>query len=431
MRQIAAPASASGVTDHGALSGLGDDDHAQYLLADGSRNISGPIIGDDATFVDLTSSGKFSSKGINDNATSTGITINSSQVVTVANSIVSGSAGSYLTISNLRVPGFARKNVIINGGMAIWQRGTAQTALSTQYLADRWGKHQFQNSMITRQSFVQSGAHPGDSQYVMRASGDGSGTTRCNVGQGIELSDTVRFRGKTVTFSGYVRCSAATMSTATGNLSAIVGYSNSSNNGPFTSTNYTADGTTSNLFTPGSFPTTWTKFSTTLTISSTAQNIAVIVQFDNSSTLLASDWYELSNLQLEVGTVATEFEYRPIGEEFALCQRYFEKSFNLETTPASGFISPYRSATATNATFVELAVDFKVKKRGTPSVVFYAGADAGATDKWAFFNGAWVAATLVTPVRPNQTEFTVSLAATTTAAFSHVVSGHWTADAEL
>lgn len=33
---------ASGV-DHGGLSGLGDDDHTQYLLEDGSRNLSGDL----------------------------------------------------------------------------------------------------------------------------------------------------------------------------------------------------------------------------------------------------------------------------------------------------------------------------------------------------------------------------------------------------
>jgi hypothetical protein len=31
----------AGVTDHGALTGLSDDDHTQYLLADGSRNLAG------------------------------------------------------------------------------------------------------------------------------------------------------------------------------------------------------------------------------------------------------------------------------------------------------------------------------------------------------------------------------------------------------
>lgn len=34
---------ASGVTDHGALTGLSDDDHTQYLLADGTRSVSGDL----------------------------------------------------------------------------------------------------------------------------------------------------------------------------------------------------------------------------------------------------------------------------------------------------------------------------------------------------------------------------------------------------
>ncbi|RLC74630.1 MAG: hypothetical protein DRJ03_31620 [Chloroflexi bacterium] len=33
-----------GVTDHGELTGLGDDDHTQYLLADGSRFVSGSLL---------------------------------------------------------------------------------------------------------------------------------------------------------------------------------------------------------------------------------------------------------------------------------------------------------------------------------------------------------------------------------------------------
>ena len=33
--------SSGGVTDHGALTGLSDDDHIQYLLANGTRSLSG------------------------------------------------------------------------------------------------------------------------------------------------------------------------------------------------------------------------------------------------------------------------------------------------------------------------------------------------------------------------------------------------------
>lgn len=34
-----------GVTDHGALTGLGDDDHAQYILVDGSRGFTSTVSG--------------------------------------------------------------------------------------------------------------------------------------------------------------------------------------------------------------------------------------------------------------------------------------------------------------------------------------------------------------------------------------------------
>jgi hypothetical protein len=39
----ALPPAGGGVTDHGALTGLGDDDHPQYLLANGTRALSGNL----------------------------------------------------------------------------------------------------------------------------------------------------------------------------------------------------------------------------------------------------------------------------------------------------------------------------------------------------------------------------------------------------
>jgi len=42
--------------------------------------------------------------------------------------------------------------------------------------------------------------------------------------------------------------------------------------------------------------------------------------FDNAS----NEWY-LAGVQLELGSVATDFEHRSVGQELALCQRYFYK----------------------------------------------------------------------------------------------------------
>ncbi len=42
----------------------------------------------------------------------------------------------------------------------------------------------------------------------------------------------------------------------------------------------------------------------------------------NNYAMSSGDWIEFSNVQLELGSVATEFEHRSYGEELALCQRY-------------------------------------------------------------------------------------------------------------
>lgn len=48
-----------------------------------------------------------------------------------------------------------------------------------------------------------------------------------------------------------------------------------------------------------------------------------------------SNEFYITGVQLEEGTVATPFEHRPISVELGLCQRYYEKSFNLSTAPAN------------------------------------------------------------------------------------------------
>lgn len=49
LRFYAVGGGGGGVTDHGALTGLSDDDHAQYVLANGSRAFTGVVVGVDPT----------------------------------------------------------------------------------------------------------------------------------------------------------------------------------------------------------------------------------------------------------------------------------------------------------------------------------------------------------------------------------------------
>lgn len=49
---------------------------------------------------------------------------------------------------------------------------------------------------------------------------------------------------------------------------------------------------------------------------------------------LNATWY-ITGVQLEKGSTATSFDYRPYGTELALCQRYYQKSYAIESPPGS------------------------------------------------------------------------------------------------
>ena len=83
-------------------------------------------------------------------------------------------------------------------------------------------------------------------------------------------------------------------------------------------------------------------------------------QFGRAST---STWYttddatlEITGVQLEVGSVATDFEFRSFGQELTLCERYFEISRGGITT------------TGVSSGFIGNNVTFSVKKRATPTI---------------------------------------------------------------
>ena len=67
--------------------------------------------------------------------------------------------------------------------------------------------------------------------------------------------------------------------------------------------------------------------------------------------------FHITGVQLEVGSVATDFEHRSYGEELALCQRYFEIAEGEWYGPVYGTDSTMR-----------ISVEFKVTKRADPTL---------------------------------------------------------------
>ena len=104
--------------------------------------------------------------------------------------------------------------------------------------------------------------------------------------------------------------------------------------------------------------------------------------------------FQLTGLQLELGTVATPFEHRTFAEELLRCQHYFSKSGLYATSP--GQTSDGRTVT----TSIDMAVSlmrtpyiyFPVNMRTAPTVTLLqeGAVQTGSSGDWAWFeNGSW------------------------------------------
>jgi hypothetical protein len=90
----------------------------------------------------------------------------------------------------------------------------------------------------------------------------------------------------------------------------------------------------------------------------------------------------IGNVQLEKGPIATPFERRSFSHEVILCQRYFEKTFDLSVAPAQNVGSFNGAITGTGAaanTAFGAQWWFKANKFASPSVVTYTPNAATAT----------------------------------------------------
>jgi len=108
-------------------------------------------------------------------------------------------------------------------------------------------------------------------------------------------------------------------------------------------------------------------FGTDYTASSVNLNQWAAYSLSTQTPDYTSTWYttndatfEITGVQLEVGSVATDFEHRSFGQELALCQRYFQSILKLNKY---GFMVTYRSSGR-----AEGAIRLPVPMRTTPSL---------------------------------------------------------------
>ena len=279
-----------------------------------------------------------------------------------------------------------RKNLIINGAMNVAQRGTSSAGLgadATTYLLDRWafgtggtagrltmsqdsdGPAGFANSLKIDCTTADTSIAVGEQSYLIYKF----------EGQDLQQLKKGTSSAESMTLSFYVKGNAAATYTA-----EFYDADNARQNGqtfnvttswnrvtltyaPDTTGAYTDDNTigvyvvfwihagsnhTSGTFTSNS----WAGDVTANRVS--ASNTSF---FDSTSRTL-----NITGVQLEVGSVATDFEHRSYGEELALCQRYCHVFQNGSTEAHLGVGAQY------NVTAVNIALHLPNSLRVSPTV---------------------------------------------------------------
>ncbi len=300
------------------------------------------------------------------------------------------------------------KNRIINGDMRIDQRNAGASvtpaASSIVYTLDRWLAYQSLSSRFSIQRNANSVTPPaGFTNYlgVTSLTGTAPASTDINVLvhriEGFNTADLAfgTSSASAVTLSFWVR------SSLTGSFGASL--KNNANNRSY-AFNYVISASNTweqkTITVPGETTGTWL----------TDNNIGIALTFDlgSGSTYrgTANSWstsdlfaptgstnlvgtngatFYITGVQLEKGSTATSFDYRPYGTELALCQRYYEL---LEQT---GTVNdrPFGIGGAYNASgqvWGQACVFFKVIKRASPTVTFTGASTFGQHSPGAFRN---------------------------------------------
>ena len=342
------------------------------------------------------------------------------------------------------VPVTAFKNRIINGSMMIDQRnaGASVTPTATVYGLDRWrmsapaaSKYSFQQnagSVTPPAGFTNYLGITSLSAYSITAT---DAFLAFQLIEGFNVADFAwgTANAATITLSFWVR------SSLTGTFGGALGNVNATRSYPFTYTISSANTWEYKTITiAGDTTGTW---NTTNSV-----GLALYLGFGVGSTYsgTAGAWvgaerysatgatsvvgtngatFYITGVQLEKGSTATSFDYRPYGTELALCQRYFLSTFPIGTAPAQNVVGGNYVFSTTISNYI-IGYTFPVQMRASPTITTFNPYAANASFRVP--NSSTDVA--VTPINATSVGISYFLATLTAPSGLH---GNLTASAEL
>ena len=236
------------------------------------------------------------------------------------------------------------KNRIINGAMGIWQRGTSFNLTGGYtYIVDRWANN-YQTALYAQSSDVPTTSGLRYSVDVTTTAGNYN-----VIQQRIESYNCQDLVGQTITVSVWIKAISGTINY----MSANLGYPSAQDNWN------TSVAFSGSLLGTGIPSTSWTQYTATFTNLPAGVANGLSLTFNPTTTGACEIRY--TGVQLEKGSTATSFDYRPYGTELSLCQRYYQ------------IVTDYRSASlyaSSSGIFRSGTVQFGINMRAAPTVSF-------------------------------------------------------------
>jgi len=306
--------------------------------------------------------------------------------------IAPGAVENYMSAQS---SSFGFRNRLINGNFVVWQRGTSgsMTTSPTYVSADRWGVDQASTAGST---FSQSTTVPTGFLYSGKVQRNSSSTTTNNIvlAQALETLNSYDLAGQSVTVSFWAKAGGSfSASSNTLNYNFFYGQGTDQSLANMRSNSWTNQTNSGGTFT---LTTSWVRYSYTVSVPATTTQVGLQFYFTPTGTAGADDSFYITGVQLERSSTASAFEYRDIGRELQMCQRYYETGF---TWSGGRYSDGYAILNAT----------FKVTKR-TSASMSYSGWNNTINPNGSTTDGA--------------TFYTF-------AGTSTVASGNWQAGAEL
>ena len=236
-----------------------------------------------------------------------------------------------------------RKNWIINGDFQISQRGAFSSATSITaspvYYLDRFRcKHHNISGTVVRQTNQTVNGKVTNTMMLTATAGSNGRV------EAVQIIEDEVFNGQTVTISAWVISNSAS--------ARLIIHQNGAN-----------IQTSSNAHTGGG---AYELLKATVTCASNAGQLHIYTGIQAAGTgnvaIANGDYFKMAFLQLELGSVATDFEHRSYGETLVDCQRYYRRIQGNTLNFTQGINGLYNSANGLLASW-----DFDTPMRAAPT----------------------------------------------------------------